>query len=58
VLGGREPEDVVTQLRAVVHGLAEFENLGMLGPEPEGQWRAATLAVLDGYRRTAGSEAA
>ncbi len=58
LLGRREPEDVVTQLRAVVHGLAEFENLGMLGPEPEVQWRAATLAVLDGYRRTAGTEAA
>jgi len=39
----------VIQLRAVVHGLAEFENLGLLGPEPERHWRAAISAVLDGY---------
>jgi AcrR family transcriptional regulator len=49
LLGDRDPEDVVTHLRAMVHGLAEFENLGMLGPDPEAQWVAAVSAQLDGY---------
>jgi AcrR family transcriptional regulator len=49
LLGGRDPEDVVTHLRATVHGLAEFENLGLLGPDPEAQWIAAVSAQLDGY---------
>jgi AcrR family transcriptional regulator len=44
-------DDVVTHLRAVVHGLAEFENLGMLGPDPERHWRAFLLMVVDGYVR-------
>jgi AcrR family transcriptional regulator len=44
-----ELEDVVTYLRATVHGLAEFENLGLLGPEPEKQWRIAVSALLEGY---------
>jgi AcrR family transcriptional regulator len=44
-------EEVVTQLRAVVHGLAEFENLGLLGSDPERHWRTVTSAVLDGYVR-------
>jgi AcrR family transcriptional regulator len=46
-----DPEDVVTQLRAIVHGLADFENLGRLEPEPERQWRAAVSALFDGYTR-------
>ena len=37
---------------AMVHGLAEFENLGMLGPDPEAQWLAAVSAQLDGLRAT------
>ena len=49
LLGGRDPEDVVTHMRAMVHGLAEFENLGMLGPDPKAQWLAAVSAQLDGY---------
>jgi hypothetical protein len=44
-----ELEDVVTYMRATVHGLAEFENLGLLGPEPEKQWRIAVSALLEGY---------
>jgi AcrR family transcriptional regulator len=44
-------DDVVIHLRAVVHGLAEFENLGMLGPDPERHWRAFLLRVVDGYVR-------
>jgi AcrR family transcriptional regulator len=46
-----DPAQAVIQLRAVVHGLAELENLGILGPDPERHWRAVTLAVLDGYMR-------
>jgi AcrR family transcriptional regulator len=46
-----DPEDVVAQLRAVVHGLAEFENLGRLEPDPERQWRTAVSALFDGYMR-------
>jgi AcrR family transcriptional regulator len=42
-------DDVVIHLRAVVHGLAEFENLGMLGPDPERHWRAFLLTVVDAY---------
>jgi hypothetical protein len=49
LLGDRDPEDVVTHLRAMVHGLAEFENLGLLGPDPEAQWVTAVSAQLDGY---------
>jgi AcrR family transcriptional regulator len=58
VLGDREPEDVVAQMRAVVHGLAEFENLGLLGPDPEARWRSTIAAQLDGYLRPAAAEAA
>lgn len=49
LLADRDPEDVVTHMRAMVHGLAEFENLGMLGPDPEAHWLAAVTAQLDGY---------
>ena len=51
LLGAEAVDDVVIQLRAVVHGLAELENLGILGPDPERHWRAVTSAVLDGYTR-------
>ena len=46
-----EPEEAVIHMRAVAHGLAEFENLGMLGPDPERHWRTVVTAVLDGYVR-------
>jgi AcrR family transcriptional regulator len=49
LLGDRNPEEVVTHLRALAHGLAEFENLGLLGPDPEAQWLTAVSAQLDGY---------
>jgi AcrR family transcriptional regulator len=58
MLGDRDAEDVVAQMRAVVHGLAEFENLGLLAPDPEGHWRSAISAQLDGYLRPAPAEAA
>ena len=48
-----DPEVLVTRLRALVHGLAEFENLGLLEPEPERQWRAALAALADGHARAA-----
>jgi AcrR family transcriptional regulator len=51
LLGDADPEAVVTNLRAMVHGVAHFENLGMLGPDPEAQWRAGVSALLDGYLR-------
>ena len=51
LLGAEAVDDVVIQLRAVVHGLAELENLGIFGPDPERHWRAVTSAVLDGYTR-------
>lgn len=57
LLGDRDPEDVVTHLRALVHGLAEFENLGMLGPDPEAHWLAAVSAQLDGYVQPAAAAA-
>jgi AcrR family transcriptional regulator len=57
LLGDRDPEEVVTHLRAMVHGLAEFENLGMLGPDPEAHWMTAVSAQLDGYLRAAAAAA-
>lgn len=57
LLGPLEPEDVVTHMRAAVHGLAEFENLGLLGPDPEAQWRMAISALLDGYLERAAAAA-
>jgi AcrR family transcriptional regulator len=55
---GLDPEDVVTHLRSAVHGLAEFENLGLLGTDPEAQWRTAVSTLLDGYDRQVGAAAA
>lgn len=47
----RDPEGVVTLLRANVHGLAEFENLGLLAPDPEAYWLAAVSAMIDAHLR-------
>lgn len=49
VAGERDVEDVVIQLRALAHGLAEWENLGLLGADPERHWRVTITAVLEGY---------
>lgn len=46
---GRDPEEVVTLMRANVHGLAEFENLGMLDPDPEAYWLTAVSAAIDAH---------
>jgi AcrR family transcriptional regulator len=51
LVSGREPEEVVTLLRANVHGLAEFENLGMLAPDPEAYWLVAVSATIDAHVR-------
>jgi AcrR family transcriptional regulator len=45
---GQEVEAVARQLRAAVHGLAEFENLGLLGPDPRADCVTVVEAVLDG----------
>lgn len=58
LLGDRDVEDAVVELRAIVHGLAEFENIGLLGPDPEAQWRSVLSAILDGYLRTPAAAAA
>jgi AcrR family transcriptional regulator len=49
LVAARDPEEVVTLLRANVHGLAEFENLGMLAPDPEAYWLTAIAATLDAH---------
>jgi AcrR family transcriptional regulator len=51
LVDAHDPEGVVTLLRANVHGLAEFENLGMLAPDPEAFWLAAVSAMLDAHMR-------
>jgi AcrR family transcriptional regulator len=58
LLGDREVEDAVVELRAIVHGLAEFENIGLLGADPEAQWRNVISAILDGYLQAPAAAAA
>jgi AcrR family transcriptional regulator len=41
-------DDLVLEWRAVVHGLAEFENHGVL-TDPDGSWRSVLGALIDGY---------
>jgi AcrR family transcriptional regulator len=41
-------EAVVRQMQATAHGLAEFENLGVLGEEPDRLWRDTVSALLSG----------
>jgi AcrR family transcriptional regulator len=55
LLPGQDVEDVVRQLRAVVHGLAEFENLGLLGPDPRADWLSLVSATVDGLREAKGT---
>lgn len=51
LLPGRELEDVHRQIRALSHGLAEFENLGLLGPDPRSDWVTVIGAAVDGLGR-------
>jgi AcrR family transcriptional regulator len=55
LLPGREVEDVLRQMRALSHGLAEFENLGLLGPDPRSDWVTAFGAAVDGLGQTSDS---
>ena len=48
---GRDPEEVVTLMRVNVHGLAEFENLGLLAPDPEAYWLTAVTTTIDAHVR-------
>jgi len=51
LLPGRDIEEVIVQMRTVVHGLAEFENLGLLGDDPRSMWVTTVGAVLDGLAK-------
>jgi hypothetical protein len=51
LLPGRYIEEVIVQMRTVVHGLAEFENLGLLGNDPRSMWVTTVGAVLDGLAK-------
>jgi hypothetical protein len=51
LLGDSDPEQVMVRLRALAHVLAEFENLGLLGPDPESEWLIASGALLDGLSK-------
>lgn len=51
LVSGRDPEELVTLMRANVHGLAEFENLGLLAPDPEAFWLTAVEAMIDANLR-------
>jgi AcrR family transcriptional regulator len=51
LVADRDPEEIVTLMRANVHGLAEFENLGMLAPDPESYWLTAVAAMVDAHMR-------
>jgi AcrR family transcriptional regulator len=45
---GHELETVVRQAQVTTHGLAEFENLGVLGDDPDRFWRNTVSALLAG----------
>ena len=51
MVAGRDPEEVVTLMRVNVHGLAEFENLGLLAPDPEAYWLTAVTTTIDAHVR-------
>lgn len=45
---GHDAEAVVRQMQATAHGLADFENLGVLGEDPDRFWRDTVSALLAG----------
>jgi AcrR family transcriptional regulator len=51
LLPGRDVEEVIVQMRAVAHGLAEFENLDLLGDDPRSEWLTVVGAFLDGLAK-------
>jgi AcrR family transcriptional regulator len=48
LVADRDVDRLTTQWRAVAHGLAEFENRGLL-PDGDQAWRSVLAAVIDGY---------
>jgi AcrR family transcriptional regulator len=48
LLADRDVDRLTTQWRAVSHGLAEFENQGLLADGAEA-WRPVLTALIDGY---------
>jgi AcrR family transcriptional regulator len=57
LLAAGDVDAFTIQWRAVAHGLAEFENHGLLEDGDEA-WRSVLTAVLDGYAARAGEIAA
>jgi AcrR family transcriptional regulator len=51
LMPGRDVEEVIVQMRTVAHGLAEFENLELLGEDPRSQWLTVVGALLDGLAK-------
>jgi AcrR family transcriptional regulator len=45
---GHELEAVVRQMQVTAHGLADFENLGVLADDPDRFWRDTVSALLAG----------
>ena len=52
LLAGRDVDRLTVQWRAVSHGLAEFENRGLL-PDGDQAWRSVLTALLGGYAAAA-----
>jgi AcrR family transcriptional regulator len=52
LLPDRDVDRLTEQWRAVAHGLAEFENRGLLA-DGDQAWRTVLSALLDGYRAAA-----
>jgi AcrR family transcriptional regulator len=48
LISSGDVDDLTMQWRAVGHGLAEFENHGLL-EDPENAWRSVLTALIDGY---------
>ena len=48
LLADRDVDRLAVQWRAVAHGLAEFENRGLL-PDGDQAWRSVLAVLIDGY---------
>ena len=48
LLADHDIDGLTVQWRAVAHGLAEFENRGLL-PDGDQAWHAVLAALIDGY---------
>jgi AcrR family transcriptional regulator len=56
LLADRDVDRLTVQWRAVAHGLAEFENRGLL-PDGDQAWRSVLAALLDGYQGVSSGDA-